>query len=134
MGADFARSLYDYKMAHALLDHVCNPPAETVRRLCEGDLSRGPYIFTYASPASSMSSVPPPFLFVDLSNVHELAFGEFIAAFRAQVKRDDITDQARIRTLRLKVLSIVLTAADWVNPVETALANIVHSPSDDDKK
>jgi hypothetical protein len=134
MGADFARSFYDYKMAHALLDHVCNPPAESVRRLCEGDLSQGPYLFTYASPASNMSSVPPPFLFVDLSGVHEQAFGEFVAAFRAQVKRDDITDQARIRTLRLGVLSIVLTAADWVNPVEKALADIVHSPSEDDKK
>jgi hypothetical protein len=134
MGPDFSRSFYDYRMARALLDHVCNPPAESVRRLCEGDLSRGPYIFTYASAASNMSSVPPPFLFVDLSNVHEQAFGEFIAAFRAQVKRDDITDQARISTLRLTVLSIVLTAADWVNPVEKAVADIVHSPSDDEKK
>ncbi len=134
LGAEFSKSLYDYRMAHALLDHICNPPAETVRRLCHGDLSRGPYIFTYASPASNMNSVPPPFLFVDLSNVHELAFGEFIAAFRSQVKREDITDQARIRTLRLRMLSIVLTAADWVNPVETALANIVHSATDDDTK
>jgi hypothetical protein len=131
LGAEYSRSFYDYRMAHDLLDHVCNPPAETVRRLCEGGLSRGPYIFTYASPASGMSSVPPPFLFVDLSNVHEQAFAEFIDAFRAQVKRDDITDQARIRTLRLTILSVALSAADWVNPVEKAIADIVHSPSDD---
>ena len=134
MGADCSRSFYDYRMARALLDHVCNPPADSIRRLCDGDLSRGPYIFTYASPASNMNSVPPPFLFVDLSNVHAQAFGEFIAAFRAQVKRDDITDQARIRTLRLTVLNVALTAADWVNPVEGAMADIVHSPSDDEKK
>ncbi len=134
MGADYSRSFYDYRMARALLDHVCNPPADSIRRLCDGDLSRGPYIFTYASPASSMNSVLPPFLLVDLSNVHAQAFGEFIAAFRAQVKRDDITDQARIRTLRLTILDVALTAADWVNPIENAIADIVHSPSDDDKK
>ncbi len=134
MGEDYSRSFYDYRMARALLDHVCNPPADSIRRLCDGDLSRGPYIFTYASPASSMNSVPPPFLFVDLSNVHAQAFGEFIAAFRTQVKRDDITDQARIRTLRLTILDVALMAADWVSPVERAIADIVHSPSDDDKK
>jgi hypothetical protein len=134
MAEDYSRSFYDYRMARALLDHICDSPAGSIRRLCDGDLSRGPYIFTYASPASSMSSVPPPFLFVDLSNVHGLAFGEFLAAFRAQVKRDDITDQARIRTLRLMILDVALTAADWVNPVEKAIADIVHSPSDDDKK
>ena len=133
LGAEYSRSFYDYRIARALLDHVCNPPADSIRRLCDGDLSRGPYIFTYASPASSMDSVPPPFLFVDLSNVHEQAFGEFIAAFRSQVKRDDITDQARIRTMRLTILDIVLTAADWVSPVEKAIAEIVHSPSDDKK-
>jgi hypothetical protein len=134
MGEDYSRSFYDYRMARALLDHVCNPPADSIRRLCDGDLSRGPYIFTYASPASSMNSVPPPFLFVDLSNVHAQAFGEFIAAFRTQVKRDDITDQARIRTLRLTILDVALMAADWVSPVERAIADIVHSPSHDDKK
>ncbi len=134
MGADYSRSFYDYRMARALLDHVCNPPADSIRRLCDGDLSRGPYIFTYASPASSMNSVPPPYLFVDLSNVHAQAFGEFIAAFRAQVKRNDITDQARIRTLRLTILDVALTAADWVSPIENAIADIVHSPSDDHKK
>jgi len=134
MGADYSKSFYDYRMARALLNHVCNPPADSIRQLCEDDLSRGPYIFTYASPASSMNSVPPPFLFVDLSNVHAQAFAEFIDAFRTQVKRDDITDQARIQTLRLTILNVALTAADWVNPVQKAIAGIVHLPSDDDKK
>jgi hypothetical protein len=133
MGAEYTKSFYDYRMARALLDHVCNPPAASVRELCEGDLSRGPYIFTYASPASNMSSVPPPFLFVDLSDVHERAFNELLAAFKAQVKRDDVSDQARIRTLRLTILQIALKAADWVSPVQKALADIVHSaaPGDD---
>jgi hypothetical protein len=134
IGAEYSRSFYDYRMARALLDHVCNPPAEKLRVLCEGDLSQGPYIFTYASPASHMNSVPPPFLFVDLSNVHEQAFGEFIDAFKSQVKSDDITDQARIQTLKLTILNIALTAADWVSPVEKALGDVVHAASPDDKK
>jgi hypothetical protein len=134
MGAEYTKSFYDYRMARALLDHVCNPPAASVRELCEGDLSRGPYIFTYASPASNMSSVPPPFLFVDLSDVHEQAFSELLAAFKAQVKRDDVSDQARIRTLRLTILQITLKAADWVSPVQKALADIIHSAAPGDDK
>jgi hypothetical protein len=94
--------------------------------LCAGDLSRGPYLFTYARPLSNLSPVPPPYLFVDLSPVHERAFSEFIAAYKAQVKRTDYTDQERIETFRLRLLSIVLTAADWVGPAGTAVADILH--------
>jgi hypothetical protein len=79
--------------------------------------------------------VPPPFLFVDLSDVHERAFGEFLAAFQAQVKREDVSDQAKLKTLRLEILNIALTAADWVGPVEKAVADIARSASGgDDKK
>lgn len=66
---------------------------------------------------------------MDLSDVHERAFPEIIAAFRAQVKREDIGDRAKIDTLRLKLLSIVLTAADFVAPVQKATADIVHTAS-----
>jgi hypothetical protein len=90
------KDFYDYKIARSLLNHLCGPPAEEIRTVCEGDLSRGPYIFSYAQPASKLSPVPPPFLFMDLSDVHERAFPEIIAAFRAQVKRDDISDRAKI--------------------------------------
>jgi hypothetical protein len=134
IGAEYTKSFYDYRMARALLDHVCNPPDPSVLDLCDGALSGGPYIFAYASPASKMEPVPPPFLFVDLSDVHERAFGEFLAAFQAQVKREDISDQARIRTLRLRILDIALTAADWVGPVQKAVADIARSAGGDDKK
>jgi hypothetical protein len=122
----YARNFYDYKMSRALLDHLCDPPATEIRAVCDGDLSRGPYIFSYARPASKVTPVPPPYLFMDLSDVHERAFPEIIAAFRAQVKRDDISDRAKIDTLRLKLLSIVLTAVDFVAPVQKAMADIVH--------
>jgi hypothetical protein len=87
MSAAYARKFYDYKMARALLDHICDPPAEEVKAVCEGDLSRGPYIFTYGQSASKLTPVPPPFLFIELSDIHERAFPEIISAFRAQVKR-----------------------------------------------
>jgi len=131
------KDLYDYKIARTLLDHLCNSPAEEIKAVCDGDLSRGPFVFTYANPASNVTPVPAPFLFMDLSGVHERAFPEIIAAFRAQVKRDDISDRAKIDTLRLKLLNIVLTAADFVAPVHKAMADIVHIASgqaEEDKK
>jgi hypothetical protein len=127
LGQKFSRLFYDHKMARGLLDQICNPPAAGMQRLCQTDLSRGPYIFTYAAPATNLQSVPPPYLFVDLSDVHERAFGELLSAFREQVKRQDISDRARIDTLRLKILETVLTASDWVTPVQKAIADIVHS-------
>jgi hypothetical protein len=66
-------------------------------------------------------------LFVDLSDVHPLAFAEFISAFNTQVKQEDVTSGARLHTLRLKILSILLTAADWSPPVGHAIADIVRS-------
>jgi hypothetical protein len=123
------KDFYDFKLARSLLDHLCNPPAKEIRPVCDGDLSRGPFVFTYANPASDVTPVPPPYLFMDLSDAHERAFPEIIAAFTAQVKRDDISDRAKIDTLRLKLLSIVLTAADFVAPVRKAMADIVHTVS-----
>jgi hypothetical protein len=117
---------YNYALARALLARICTAPAEPVADLCAGDLARGPYLFTYARPLSNLSPVPPPYLFVDLSPVHERAFSEFIAAYKAQVKRTDYTDRERIETFRLRLLSIVLTAADWVGPAGAAVADILH--------
>src|SRR5713101_4549804 len=108
-------------------DHQQCTSSKPLRNLCRTDLSRGPYIFTYAAPATNLESVLPPYLFVDLSDVHERAFGELLAAFREQVKRQDVSDRARIDTLRIKVLQTILTASDWVTPVQKAIADIVHA-------
>jgi hypothetical protein len=124
-----ANDLYDFKVARSLRDHLCDPPAKEIRAVCEGDLSRGPYIFSYAQPASNITPVPPPLLFMDLSDVHERAFPEIIAAFKAQVKREDVSDGERINTLRLTLLNIALKAADWLVPVQKAVADIVYVAS-----
>jgi tetratricopeptide (TPR) repeat protein len=132
--ATFAKNYYDYEMSRALLNHLCDSPAEEIKEVCYGDRSRGPYIFSHATPASIVGPVPPPFLFMDLSNVHERAFPEIVAAFRAQVKREDISDGAKIKTLKFKLLNITLEAADWLVPVQKAMANIVYSPSGQTEK
>jgi hypothetical protein len=126
LGAEFSGTLYDYQMARAILNHVCNPPADSMKEMCVGPMSDGPYIFTYASPASGLEPVPPPFLFVDLSNVREEAFAEFISAFRAQVKQEDVAAGDKIHSLRLRILNITLTAASLVDPVRKAVADIIH--------
>ena len=81
---------------------------------------------SYARPPSANSGNNQGF--------HERAFNELLAAFKAQVKRDDVSDQARIRTLRLTILQVALKAADWISPVEKALADIVHSAAPGDDK
>ena len=117
---------YNYDLARDLLAQFCGKPAAEVRDLCATDLSRGPYIFTYPRPASDVSSVTPPYLFVDLSEVHERAFDEFIAAYKAQVREEDYTAKKRLKALRLALVSIVLTAADWVDPVTKSVTDIIH--------
>jgi hypothetical protein len=122
----FRSELYDYRLGQRLLAQICAAPAETIRDVCRSDLSQGPYLFTYALPASTLSPVPPPYLVLDLSRVHERAFGEIVSAYKEQVKRDDYTDLERIANLRLRLLSIVLTAADWMDPIKKAMADILH--------
>jgi hypothetical protein len=134
LGAKFAASFYDYKMARGILNHICNPPADEMRELCQGDMSRGPYIFTYAKPASTLEPVPPPFLFVDLGDIDSRAYPEILSAFKAQVKRDDISDGSRIKSLRLRILNIALKASSFVGPVKKAIADIVHSADNTDSK
>jgi hypothetical protein len=114
-------------MARAILNNLCNPPAAKIEELCQSDLSRGPLIFTYAEPASKLAPVAPPYLLVDLREVHPRAFAEFVSAFQAQVKSEDVHGGARLNTLRLKILNIVLTAADWTTPAQKAVADIAHS-------
>ena len=113
-------------MAQRLLFHLCDKPAPAVAQLCENDLSGGPYLLTYAKKISDLSPLPPPFLLVDLTNVRPRAFPLFVAAYAAQVKRPDFSDGARLAEFNLRVANILLTAADWVQPVSAAVADIAH--------
>jgi hypothetical protein len=127
LGEKYAASFYNFQMARAILDHLCNPPADVLRQLCGSDLSRGPFIFTYEKPASTFEPIQAPYLFVDLRDVHENAFAEFVSAYQEQVKSDDVNAGERLNTLRLKFLNLALNAADFFKPVPEALADVVHS-------
>jgi hypothetical protein len=127
MAVRYSVAMYDYKMARAILNHLCNPPAKAMTSLCKGPMAGGPYILTNARPASSLEPVPPPFLFVDLSDINPHAYPEFISAFRAAVKQEDVTDDAKLHSLRLKVLNLALTEADWTPKVKKSAADIVHA-------
>ena len=122
----FLAKNYDFAMAQRLLFHLCDKPAPAVTQLCENDLSGGPYLLTYATKISDLSPLPPPFLFVDLTNVRPRAFPLFVAAYAAQVKRPEFSDGARLADFHLQLANIVLTAADWVQPVSAAVADIAH--------
>ena len=117
---------YDFAMAQGLLFHLCDKPEPAVAQLCANDFSGGPYLLTYATKVSDLSPLPPPFLFVDLTNVRPRAFPRFVAAYAAQVKRPDFADGQRLGDFRLQLLNIILTAADWVQPVSAAVADIAH--------
>ncbi|MGE0257135.1 MAG: hypothetical protein AB7T18_00130 [Alphaproteobacteria bacterium] len=132
LGADFAGTFYDYGTARAILAHICGYPPEDIREFCMTDvMSGGPYLFSYARPASSQEQVPPPYLLVDLTGVDPRAYGVLLSAFREQVKRDDMSDKARIGTLQQRVLNVILIASDLIDPmqraVEDLMKNIVHT-------
>jgi hypothetical protein len=127
MAVRYSEAMYDYKMARAILIHLCNPPPKPMTSLCKSPMSGGPYILTNARPASSLEPVPPPFLFVDLSDINPHAYPEFISAFRAVAKQEDLTDDAKLHSLRLKVLNLALTAADWSSKAKRPVIDIVHS-------
>jgi hypothetical protein len=127
MAVRYSEGMYDYKMARAILNHLCNPPAKAMASLCKGPMSGGPYILANARPASGLEPVPPPLLFVDLSDIDPRSYSEFISVFRAAVKQEDVTDDAKLHSLRLKVLNLALTGADWTPKVKRSVVDIVHA-------
>lgn len=127
---EYSKDYYDYILARKFLNTICSHPDKNIAEFCGSDLSSGPYIFTYRHPATGVDPVPSPFLLVDLSSVHERAFPEFLRAYKEQVKRKDMADSECINTFRLRVVSIVLTGADLLVPLENAFEKIIHLSSD----
>lgn len=121
----FATKFYDYALAQKLLANICMESASETKSVCASDLSRGPYLFTYTQPVSSSAPASPPYLLVDLSNVHEAAFAELVRAYKEQVKRSNYSDADRINNFQERLLSIVLTAADTITPITDAIKNVI---------
>ena len=69
----------------------------------------------------------------DLTNVHQRAFGQFVSAYRSQVKCPKFSDRAKIDMFRLTLLNVTLTFADWVQPMSAAVADIIHQANPNEK-
>jgi hypothetical protein len=118
---------YDHDAARKLLYQICGNRPEAMASFCDSAFGQGPFLLTYMRPASALDTIPPPFLFVDLSSVQQGAFAEYVAAYKAQVKSEDVSDRSKIDTMRLKVLNLILAGTGLINPIETAVADILHS-------
>jgi hypothetical protein len=75
---------------------------------------------------SGASVVAPPYLLVDLSNISDAAFAEFVRAVKQQVMLPDFTSREKITTFRLQVLEVTLKAADWLGgPLPQGIGGIL---------
>jgi hypothetical protein len=119
-----APGVYHYQQAERLLVRLCTESAASHPKLC-ASAWRGPYLLTVAEPVSASATLSPTRLLVDLSDIHERAFGEFISAIKEQVTRPDFTDRQKVDSLRLRILDITLKAADWLDPIKEGIAEIV---------
>jgi hypothetical protein len=124
--SEFTKSDYGFQVARILLDKICSDPPDQLRDICVSDLSGGPYVVTYAKPIGSLTKIPPPLLFVDMSDINQRAFSTLLACYKTQVKRDDFSDMAKINTLKNRILSVILTAADWTAPIKGSLTSIIY--------
>jgi hypothetical protein len=125
---------YDGSSARTFLYRICNNHVDVMKDFCGSAFGQGPFLFTYAHPASTLNQIPPPFIFVDLSSVDQGAFAEYIEAYKEQVKSADVTDGSKINTIRLKVLSLIMSATGILNPIEKSVAGILHVPYVSDDK
>lgn len=118
------QTLYDYGFAADVSVRLCrrdSPPGPSICPLSK----RGPYFLTIARRIQNLDPAMHPFLLVDLSDVDEQAFGEFVSALKQQVMRPDFTDRRKLETVRLSMISYILAAADVVRPVMDGLDSIL---------
>lgn len=112
---------YNYRWANKKIDQLLDYPAVKIHNLCKKDFSPGPYLFASTEPLSDDPPILPPYLLVDLSSVEPKIFGEFIVAFKEQVKSKDFSDGERFKSLRLNLLKVILAAAESTNNTIKAL-------------
>ena len=115
---------YDHDTAATLLRKACLNGDIRVSDFCAAS-GGGPFLLAHETWLPDGDRITPPLLVVDLSTVHEAAFGEFIRAVKEQVMLSDFSAGERLVTLRLQLLTIVLDVADWLAPIRKSIAEIV---------
>jgi len=112
---------YDFASANELVTQACASYRQATGRFC-GTLARGPYLVTYPRPISADKHLPAPYLIVDMSNVNPRAFQFFIERVKQQVGVQDLRDESRINDTFTRIVSLVLDAADVVDPTARAVS------------
>jgi hypothetical protein len=117
--------VYDYDRARRILGQICLSISSGAPDSCSGDW-KGPFLVTHGRYLSGASSFEPPYLLVDLSKIHESAFGEFVRAVKQQVMLPDFTSREKIDTFRLQLLNMTLEAADLLEgPLKEGVKEIL---------
>ncbi len=126
-----AREVYDYPRARAMLGGMCAATSRPLARFCQTEPVRGPYVASFRVPVSQRladgEGAPVPVLLLDLSDVHEGAFSTILAKYKDQVRRPDLPEPETINSLKEKLLSITLEAADLIVPVRKAIAEMIET-------
>jgi len=81
----------------------------------------GPFLVSVAKPITQLSG-DSPMLIADLSTTHPDAFAEVIAAYKNQLQVDGVDEKERFTSLRLSLLSWIVTANENLSLVKVALA------------
>jgi hypothetical protein len=117
---------YNYGESNTLLEELCAKPPDKLADFCRNPIGRGPFLFTYARPVSTMNPIPPPFLFFDFTEHDEAAFPDYIGAYEAALKSDDFTDDSKLNTLRLRILDVYNRARAATGPTAEGATKLVH--------
>jgi tetratricopeptide (TPR) repeat protein len=111
---------YEYSSANDLVTRACASYRKATGKFC-GTLDQGPYLVTYPRPVSADATLPAPYLIVDMSNMNPRAFHFFVERVKQQVGVGDLTDESRINDTFTRTVSLVLDAADVLDPTAKAV-------------
>jgi hypothetical protein len=118
---EFAAEFYDYDRVNIFFHRICTKPPETILNFCMSGLSRGgPYLFTFPYPISTLTEIPPPFLFGDFSKFDERAFGELITVYKKRLKREEVFKKdffELVENLYLRLLNFMIQINQATNEI-----------------
>jgi hypothetical protein len=104
---------YDEGFARDVLRAACRDE-KVAAVMCSRGFSQGPYLITFAEPASHEHQAKPPYLVVDLGKIQPLGFSYFIERFKEQAITTELSDRSRIDNFKNRILALVLDMSSWL--------------------
>jgi hypothetical protein len=122
-----ALNYYDTDLSADVLNRLCGTAYTGLQppTICKSDLSRGPYLVTLTKALREHEAAPGPYLVVDLSDIHVDAFAKIVDLMKVQIREPEFTNLQRVSTTRVALLSMILSAADWIGGVQAGMKDIV---------